>query len=230
VLEGNEEFNFDEVSFKPLTKGLGFHKKEPPSVVMNSAQIKSQPFPKKLKGHQVLPSKGHESLGTFYGHSNTWQDPFGDKPVEEEESTPEKSVEFCEALHYEKLFSFLADLIVILGLVSITFLCFFYFSPMTANQGVGLLSSFIFLKAFLILFSVYFLTYFSFFDLSRSPGKDLFNLKLIGVNGGQLTFKQTFLRSIIALISFLVAFLPLIVDFHGKLSDSRLVKNEQKSD
>mgnify|MGYP001433702982 CR=1 FL=1 len=78
MLEGNEEFNFDEVSFKPLTKGLGFHKKEAQKAnignIVNTGNTQLSPSSQspqnKFKGHQVLPSKGQESLGTFYGHSN----------------------------------------------------------------------------------------------------------------------------------------------------------------
>ena len=236
MLEGNEEFNFDEVSFKPLTKGLGFHKKEAQKasigniVNTGNTQPAPQPLPNKFKGHQVLPSKGQESLGTFYGHSNGWQNPFEDTATQEEvEPQADDSREYCEAPSFEKLFSFLVDLSLIMGLTFITFLSFFYFSPLKAGDVINFLSSLNFLKFFLVLFSIYYITYFSFLDLGRSPGKLLFNLKLVDLNGGQLSFKHTFLRSIISLISFLVAFLPLIVDFHGKLSDSKLVKNEQKA-
>ena len=228
MLEGKEEFNFDEVSFKPITKGLGFHNKEPTSTGVGKPQIKPQPFPKKLPGNQVTPSKGQESLGTFYGRTNSWQDSFEAESEKNEEAPLEESKYFCDALGYEKLFSFLTDFVIVLGLTFTTFLCFFYFSPLKLGEVTSFLSSLAFLKAFFILFSVYFLTYFSFLDLNATPGKLLFGLKLVGVNGGLLSFKQTFLRSIITLSSFLVAFLPLIVDFHGKLSDSKLVKNEQK--
>ena len=106
---------------------------------------------------------------------------------------------------YEKLFSFLIDFVIVLGLTFATFLCFLLFSP-EVGELTTFLSSLAFLKAFFILFSVYFLTYFSFLDLNATPGKLLFGLKLVGMNGGHLSFKQTLLRSIITLSSFLVAF------------------------
>jgi len=230
VLEGNEEFNFDEVSFKPLTKGLGFHKKDSPKAIVSNTQVKPPPIQNKFKGNQVLPSKGQESLGTFYEHSNIWPGQIeNDSAQDDSELDTTDQAEFCEALFFEKFSSFMVDFLIITALTSVTFLSFFYFSPIKASDVTSFLASVSFLKAFFILFSVYFITYFSFLDLDRTPGKTLFNLKLVDLNGGQLTFKNTFLRSLITLSSFLVAFLPLIVDFHGKLSDSKLVKNEQKS-
>ena len=84
MLEGNEEFNLDEVSFKPLTKGLGFHKKDPPKSVISSTQVKPSQTQNKFRVNQALPSKGQESLGTFYEHSNIWPSKGVDDSVHEE--------------------------------------------------------------------------------------------------------------------------------------------------
>ena len=230
MLEGNEEFNLDEVSFKPLTKGLGFHKKDPPKAVISSTQVK-QPSQtqNKFRVNQALPSKGQESLGTFYEHSNIWPSNAVDDSVHEEgEPNTADNISLCDASFLEQLSSYAVDFLIVITLTSVTFLCFFYFSPIKANELLSFLMSVSFLKAFFILFSVFYITYFSFLDLDGTPGKTLFNLRLVALNDEHLTFKHTFLRSLITLSSFLVAFLPLIVDFHGKLSDSKLVKNEQK--
>ena len=48
------------------------------------------------------------------------------------------------------------------------------------------------LKAFFILFSVFYITYFSFLDLDGTPGKTLFNLMIIDLNDKEVTFKHTF--------------------------------------
>ena len=230
MLEGNEEFNFDEVSFKPLTKGLGFHKKDPPKAVISSTQVK-QPSQtqNKFRVNQALPSKGQESLGTFYEHSNIWPSNAVDDSVHEEgEPNTADNISLCDASFLEQLSSYAVDFLIVITLTSVTFLCFFYFSPIKANELLSFLMSVSFLKAFFILFSVFYITYFSFLDLDGTPGKTLFNLRLVALNDEHLTFKHTFLRSLITLSSFLVAFLPLIVDFQGKLSDSKLVKNEKK--
>ena len=229
MLEGNEEFNFDEVSFKPLTKGLGFHKKDSPKAIVSNTQVNPPPIQNKFKGNQALPSKGHESLGTFYEHSNIWPDQIENDPDhEEDEVNTLDQIDWREALFLERFSSFMVDFALVVTLTAVTFLSFFYFSPIKVNEVISFLMSASFLKAFSVLFSIYFITYFSFLDLNCTPGKALFKLRLVDLKEEQLTFKHTFLRSIITLSSFLVAFLPLIVDFHGKLSDSKLVKNEQK--
>ena len=229
MLEGNEEFNLDEVSFKPLTKGLGFHKKDPPKAVISSTQVKPSQTQNKFRVNQALPSKGQESLGTFYEHSNIWPSKGVDDSVHEEgEPNITENNSLRNASFLEQLSSYAVDFLIVITLTSVTFLCFFYFSPIKANELLGFLMSVSFLKAFFILFSVFYITYFSFLDLDGTPGKTLFNLRLVALNDEHLTFKHTFLRSLITLSSFLVAFLPLIVDFQGKLSDSKLVKNEKK--
>ena len=88
MLEGNEEFNLDEVSFKPLTKGLGFHKKDPPKAVISSTQVKPSQTQNKFRVNQALPSKGQESLGTFYEHSNIWPGQIEKKCKKEKKDRP----------------------------------------------------------------------------------------------------------------------------------------------
>ena len=229
MLEGNEEFNFDEVSFKPLTKGLGFHKKDPPKAVISNPSVKPSPIQNKFRGSQTLPSKSQESLGTFYEHSNIWPNKAEeDSPHETDGTNTSGNAVFCSASSFEQLSSYAVDIFIVTILTSVTFVCFFYFSPIKASEIASFLMSASLLKAFFILFSVFYITYFSFLDLDGTPGKTLFNLRLVDLNDKEVTFKHTFLRSLITLSSFLVAFLPLIVDFHGKLSDSKLVKDEKK--
>ena len=62
------------------------------------------------------------------------------------------------------------------------------------------------------------------FDIVSSPGKSLFNIRVVSLDGKDIKMKNAFLRSFITVISSMAFFLPLFMDFHGKLSDTKLVK------
>ena len=222
MIEGNEEFNLEDVNFRPLTKGLGFHQKEVQKVLKPlNAQVREESY----KG-QNFSSKEKSQLSSFYQNPPITKE-FPKELAQEEEILGQESEQ--EKYYLHQSLSFLIDLIIILGLLSTTFLCFFYFSPLDIQQALEVMSSSIFFFSFSILFSIYYITYFSFLDILGTPGKLCFGLRLVETNRDALTLKHTFLRSIITLSSFLVAFLPLIVDFHGKLSDSKVVKIDENS-
>jgi len=222
MIEGNEEFNLEDVNFRPLTKGLGFHQKEVQKVLKPlNAQVREESY----KG-QNFSSKEKSQLSSFYQNPPITKE-FPKELAQEEEILGQESEQ--EKYYLHQSLSFLIDLIIILGLLSTTFLCFFYFSPLDIQQALEVMSSSIFFFSFSILFSIYYITYFSFLDILGTPGKLCLGLKLVETNRDTLTLKHTFLRSIITLSSFLVAFLPLIVDFHGKLSDSKVVKIDENS-
>lgn len=222
MIEGNEEFNLEDVNFRPLTKGLGFHQKEvhkalnPLKVKVKDEFYKDHNFSIKQKSH----------LSSFYQSLPVTQELQND-PIQEEKIFGKESEQ--KRYHLHQSFSFLIDLILIFGLLSTTFLCFFYFSPLDIQRAIDVMSSSTFCFSFLILFSIYYVIYFSFLDILGTPGKLCFGLKVVETNREILTLKHTFLRSIITLSSFLVAFLPLIMDFHGKLSDSKVVKIDESS-
>ncbi|MDC0255341.1 RDD family protein [Bacteriovoracales bacterium] len=219
MTEGNEEFNLEDVSFRPLTKGLGFHQKEPQKS-FNS--FKGRPLKENLRD-SGLSGQRPAQLSSFY-QNPTIKKEFPEIPAEEKLN--EVTQDLYVPYHF-KLFSFLIDLVLILALLALTFVSFFYFSPLDLKTAISFSTSLSFICAFIILFCLYFITYFTLFDLSGSPGKLCFKLRVVETNKGYLTIRHTFLRSLITLSSFLVAFLPLIMDFHGKLSDSKLViKNE----
>lgn len=218
MTEGNEEFNLEDVSFRPLTKGLGFHQKE--------SQKSFNSFKGKNLRDSALSGQRPAQLSSFY-QSPTIKKDFPEVSVQEEKL--EEVTEDLFVPHHYKLFSFLIDLVLIIALLSLTFVSFFYFSPLDVETAITFSNSSTFIGSFAILFCLYFITYFTLFDLSGSPGKLCFKLIVVEANRGHLTLRHTFLRSLITLSSFLVAFLPLIMDFHGKLSDSKLVRKNEDS-
>ena len=66
--------------------------------------------------------------------------------------------------------------------------------------------------------------YFSILDLSNSPGKTILGIRLVKSDDTQVSAKQTFTRALITLLSGVALFLPTLLDFQGRLSETKVVK------
>ncbi|EQC44851.1 RDD family protein [Bacteriovorax sp. BSW11_IV] len=76
-----------------------------------------------------------------------------------------------------------------------------------------------------VLFSILYVSYFSILDLAQTPGKILLGVKVDSADRS-LTFKATLIRAIVSMISTLLIGLPALLDFSGKLSDTRVILND----
>jgi uncharacterized RDD family membrane protein YckC len=60
-------------------------------------------------------------------------------------------------------------------------------------------------------------------DLTGSPGKTIMGIRLLKLDNKEVTVKNTFTRSAVSLLSFIALFLPMVIDFQGRLSDTKTV-------
>ena len=74
------------------------------------------------------------------------------------------------------------------------------------------------------IFSIYYLLYFTILDLSTSPGKTIMGIRLLRTDNKNVAVKNTFIRALISLVSSVALFLPMLLDFQGRLSDTKVVK------
>jgi hypothetical protein len=74
-------------------------------------------------------------------------------------------------------------------------------------------------------FSIFYLSYFSILDLQSTPGKSLLNLHLLRENNKEVSLRDSFFRSVITLLSFVTLGLPCLIDFQGKLTDTKVVED-----
>ena len=49
-------------------------------------------------------------------------------------------------------------------------------------------------------------------------------IRLLRTNDKNVEVKHTFTRALISLLSFVALFLPMVIDFQGRLSDTKVVK------
>jgi uncharacterized RDD family membrane protein YckC len=232
-----DEFMISEESFKPMTKGLGFHHDtKRPSFKPAPKEVKAFGAPKasmtaslntlpsaSVKNPVVATSANHipSGLEAFYGAK-----PVEAKPIFEErvEVKTEKVVSQKEAPQLSQFFAWVIDVLVIASFVALTEALLVLASGIELRMYSRLISSNDLAIFSAAIFSIYYLLYFTILDLGASPGKTVFGIKLAKTNGREVSVKHTFLRALISLVSGVALFLPMLLDFQGRLSDTKLVK------
>lgn len=217
-----DEMDIEEFDFKPVTKGLGFHHKETEraSAPRISRPSSSLPIQEKIIAQKITrPTQQFISQAELSGLYTA-------KPT----ATPEVSslplsVESVQASNFARSMAFLVDSSIIISTMGLIFWIASYSLGLQIDivkefQNVTELSI-----VSLLLCSLMFVFYFSILDLGQSPGKSLFNISVQSEKDEDLKISQTFLRSIVTLFSMYMLFLPLILDFQNKLSETKVVKN-----
>lgn len=227
-----DEFNLDEDSFKPMTKGLGFHHEQKktsfkvaPKENKTFASAKTQPMLNSLSAKntkaiatQHIPS----GLEAFYGTQvQTRPAEFFEIATDEKFETKQKTVEASSLLQFG---AWIIDLLVIASFEIITGALLILASGIEFKVLARLVSTQDLIAFSVAIFSIYYLLYFTILDLSASPGKTLFGIRLIKSDKGNVAVKNTFTRSLVSLLSVVALFLPMLLDFQGRLSDTKLVK------
>ena len=232
-----DEFMISEESFKPMTKGLGFHQ--------DTKRPSFKPAPKEVKafGSQATPKQSLSPLApispsaqtmasnhmpsgleAFYGQSGTTQKTLeSDLEIKSEVKTPVVQ-KYMAAPMFSQFSAWIVDILVIASFVAITGALLVLasgielkmYSRLISMQDLSIFSA--------AIFSIYYLLYFTILDLSSSPGKTLFGLRVIKVDGKGLSVRHTFFRAFISLVSAVALFLPMVLDFQGRLSDTKVVK------
>lgn len=235
-----DEFNISEDSFKPMTKGLGFHHeqkrssfKPAPKEVKPFGVARTQP-----KAATILNSLSTKNTATVSQHMPTGLEAFyGAKgnPGNQVQQNTEKKIELFEEVKESKItfkaastttqfFAWAIDLLVIASFVAVTGallvlasgIQFQMFARLISNQDLAIFTASI--------FSIYYLLYFTILDLSASPGKTIMGIRLLKTDNSNVGVKDTFTRALVSLLSSIALFLPTLLDFQGRLSDTKVVK------
>ncbi len=241
ILFNAEELDFESMDFKPVTDGLGFHhdEKKPqiikPSVALKKSHDSSSPRQSSTVSGVTTdlgisnPSNQREinahksELSAFYGNT----DKTVNKALPQQKFSQlrtEKSMELLEATKSLQFGAWLVDLILVslsvlmttALLAAVSGIDFRVLAKLVTIQDITVFTS--------SLFVLFYMLYFTVLDLASTPGKSLFGITLVKTNNKDVRVAQTFVRAAITLVSFLAIGLPSIIDFQGKLSDTKVVK------
>lgn len=246
-----DEFQINEDTFKPMTRGLGFHQdtKRPsfkpapkevkafgnPKAPVNSSLNSSfntslNSIPTSIGQNNKTASKAAQlpsGLEAFYGAKPATPETSNnlfEKNLTKEEVKKEKVVSFVTAPQTSQFFAWVIDILVIASFVILTGALLIFASGIEFNMYSRLISTKDLAIFTVAIFSIYYVLYFTILDLSASPGKTIFGLRLLKTDGEEVTVKNTFSRALISLLSGIALFLPMLLDFQGRLTDTKVVK------
>lgn len=238
-----DEFNISEDSFKPMTKGLGFHQdqkkssfKPAPKEVKTFGVARSQPAASlvlsSLPGSQaakVTAQHMPSGLEAFYGaRGNPGNQTNGQNILENQLDLPsllsETPVTYKTAAGGAQFFAWIIDLLVVASFVAVTAILLVLASGIQFQMFLRLVTNEDLIIFNAAIFSIYYLLYFTILDLGASPGKMIMGIRLVRSDNKNVEVKNTFSRALISLLSSVALFLPMLLDFQGRLSDTKVVK------
>lgn len=221
----------DEIPFKAVTKGLGFHHtpkesaQQPDTLQSRSKSLEAsfnQRAAKVQKAQEPKAMSAREmgDLAPFYSSKE-------EETIElklEQEIKIEETV--AQASLASRLFAFSVDIVIIfcaLGLMFLSVLIAADISLMFVREN---LQSEVFLTSAVPMAALFYFFYFSFFDKTAfsSPGKKIVGIGVESTVAERVKMSQAFMRSLIVLVSALSLGMISVLDLQSKLTETKVVK------
>lgn len=234
-IDVNSDF-LDELNFRPVNKGLGFHQerkaqnnsysqkiKRPLATPIASLEKRSDSF---TRSHidQTITLSNAESQLVYKNNIKVIPEPQIPE-VSGDSSNDKKKLEIEEASYAARGVAYLLDL-------SILVVCYFLFSilimmnlELNFNRIVDGLGPSDFIISNVVLFSLMYLFYFSVLDINKTLGKNLLGIHLQKSSHDRVDLKASFLRALTTLLSLPLLGLPSMLDFQNKISETIVVKD-----
>jgi len=220
--------DFDNLEFKLLDDGLGFHqekstetiqeKKQP--VVSKKREVQSKLLPLSKDMDHKLPvlsvdlTAKESEIGTILRENSKTEKPAISS------SNIEKSEEFIVASTEKRAAAFVIDLTIICLFPTVLFAIFSFISQQILGTPLDILISKSLAPYFATLCFFIGVLYFSLLDRSSTIGKGWLGLSVQSAVGEKLTFSSILLRTVLTFSSFLAIGLPLVLDLPGRLSET----------
>ena len=210
-----DEFEIEKINFRPVAKGLGFHKNE--KEIPQATKIKKKR--QESISHKLTPPLSTMDLETFYNPAKDGQR----KSLDSVNSSKNIPLEFKNAGIIKRFGAWIIDLLfIIISLISFMFLLI-QIAQLDMKIVVTSLREGMYWEYYTLFFIIFYIAYFTFFDLLSTPGKVIFKIKLVKSDYSPVSITESFVRSSITLFSSVILFLPLLMDIQGKLSETKLI-------
>lgn len=233
-----DEFDIESYDFKPVTKGLGFHGEKENHKAIKVSEVKLKANPNRLKSQKSgIPR---------HLNSNPMAKPLGGGIMsgidaiynreQEKKTEPEvlkknnEKVSFKTPGYGELMVAYSLDILVILSVTMALFIAFYAI----VFKEINLVATVAFTKSswdfFSVFFSLVYISYFTILGPIDSLGKKVFNISQRDERKLQkrLTIRQSFTNALVSLMSIPLLFVPVLFDFHNKISGIKTVKNQRK--
>lgn len=238
------EIDLEALTFKPVTRGLGFNQEAinptpsqtasaRPSFIRSNVNLVDPPLRSK---EQIISdfanraatndnrSRDQLSSGRSRLATNTQTPSLSSQGLRQpmaQDLIPKAVPKTIDATIAEKGFAFVLDLGVVISIFTLAMLAVQYFSKIDLMIVIQSGKS---LPVLVMIFSMFYMLYFTLMDLGTTVGKHVCGVQVQRDDRSSLSIADTFLRAFISLASFAVLGLPLYLNFHGYLTDTRVVK------
>lgn len=218
--------DFDDFDFKPVTKGLGFHHQEKKEV-KNYKRSTSLENATHRDAHRHAPVPGQTQNISRNDLSSFYNDPTP-KAVELPSSLQRgdlPSAEFKSAPMSLRFFAGVIDELVIMGLTCATVIGFILLLGARWEAVLGRMPWYEVGPFAFVIYALYFVAYFTILDPQATVGKNILHLKLVSRSkADKVEFASSFLRAVVCLLSPLLLFVPILLDWSGKISSTYVAK------
>lgn len=221
----------EEFEFRPITEGLGFNRN---AEKKGEQRIKGFNSTEPLPGEKISIDNSFPmgDLTPFYkqtpNSSNKNKVAINEKLAEVSTSKPVKKKEESLVLanRYELLLSWLIDMAICLSLVALTATFLVFASGVSSELILKILSVNTVVTYLTFLLLSFYICYFSFLDTfcDGTFGKFALNLRITSEGKSSVSFKGALFRAMISFCSLFAFGLPLILNFQGMISGTRILK------
>ncbi len=224
-----EDFN-EELNFKPLTKGLGFHNKKNEKNLSipttDDLKLKAASLAEALQKAQLNSTVLKNDQNVDRGDLTPFYSP--NKTHSLKEFKNENEVQYLEASVFRRFCAWFIDVAIVSFLFVFT-LSFIFLSSF--NNFEVLMSFLIEDEAYWFFLPVYFLFYIFYFSFMEKTqfstiGKSLLKIRVVDELDNPLSLYKSFFRAMITLFNLFTLGLGSLLDFQGRLTASRVIKNE----
>lgn len=201
----------DELEFKAIGEGLGFHQQEE-----RPRWHKTTPQTAPTRQARSNESISREQLGVIY-QSKT--------KLDDRKKSADKTKKTLKAAGLpERITAQMVDSIIITFAVAATLAAMLFLAQVPFTQSLQLLTSIDIAPVVMILWLFVYISYFTILETRQTPGKSLMRLCVVDMNDERLNLSRSLERTVFRTLSWLALGFPLLMNFHGRLSRSKVVK------
>lgn len=225
----------DNLDFKPITDGLGFHHslKEKKQVktdlnqqsesLKNEFELRAKELVREIPQEKKVATNIHRGdLTPFYEQEQEVQAPLETLKLDEVE---EEEITLFATMPI-RFGAWLIDVILLVVSMVITFASIIYFADLPLETlSVFMVTDEIFSSLAFIGLSFY-VFYFSVLDKTGygTVGKNILGINIVDAAGKQMSLYISLFRTLLSLSSVLLLGLPVILDMHSKLTDTKVIQ------
>ncbi len=231
--------DLEDIEFTPVTEGLGFAGDNPRDLLQrtNEAETESA-LPPAFIPTSAVKKKNNESFASPSGLDHFYRESLNVELEsslaglsEDIDSTTEKEISSEHMTQTEimpqQLMAWLVDISAVTAMVLACAVSFLLISGISLSSFVAMmiLPEVVALTA--ALYTIFYFLYFVFVTRNSCAtlGQQLLGIRLVSLSMRSASIKQRFFRSLIVLLSISTLSLPLLLDFHGKLTDTQVLKS-----